>query len=391
MSAVALITDAILPAITQSDLIARAASVPSLPATPMDPTQQKQFLDKVKEVIEVREGRRGNGLDANITWRELFAHGVVDVNIDGQRVSGNPKTPVFIPRGVSEDFSVPPAPQNLTASGAFENIILSWTKPKFESYAYTEIWRSDTNNIGLASKIGSTTAAVYSDAVGGSVSVTKYYWIRFVNQNDVLGPYNASSGVAGTTSDDPSHMMQVLSDAYGTTSKAPFFQLDQPQTINGVLIPAGTYMKAAFIADATITNAKIKDAAIDDAKIDSLSATKINAGYLSADRIESGSFDAKIATIDAAKIKSGYLDVARIEDGTIDVAKIKSSIQSTNYVAGSAGWKINKSGSAEFNDATFRGTLDVSSADTGNRLVITSTRIEVWSGTTLRVQIGELI
>ena len=391
MGALSFITDVISPAISQSELLAKAAVVPSLPATPTDPAQQKQFLDKIKEVIEVREGRRGNGFDANITWRDLFAHGIVDLNIDGNRISGNPKTPVFVSRGRSEDFSVPPAPTGLTASGAFENIILAWTKPLFESYAYTEIWRSDTNNIGQAAKIGTTTAAIYSDTVGGTTSVTKYYWIRYVNQNDVSGPFNASQGVAGTTADDPAHMMQVLSDAFGTTSKAPFFQLDNPQNINGVDIPAGTYIKAAFIADATITNAKIKDAAIDNAKIDSLSATKINAGYLSADRIESGSLDAKIATIDAAKIKSGYLDMARIEDGTIGIAKIENSIQSSDYTAGSAGWKINKSGSAEFNNATFRGTLDVKSATTGNRLVITSTRIEVWSGTTLRVQIGELI
>lgn len=391
MSDFSVVTDAIAPLLSKTDLLGKEIVVPSLPAAPSDPAQQKQFLDKIKELIEVREGRRGNGIDSNITWRDLFSHGIVDVNIDGSRISGNPKTPVFVPRGVSEDYSVPPAPENLTASGAFENIILAWKKPLFPSYAYTEIWRSDTNNIANAALLGTTTAAVYSDTVGGTGAVTKYYWIRYVNENNVIGPYNASTGVAGTTSDDPAHMMQVLSDGYGTTSKAPFFQIDTPTTINGVTIPAGTYMKAAFIADATITNAKIKDAAVDNAKIANLDASKINAGYLSADRIEAGSLDAKTVTIDAAKIKTGYLDVARIQDGTIDIAKITNSIQSTDYSAGSAGWKINKSGSAEFNNATFRGTLDVKSASTGNRLVITSTRIEVWSGTTLRVQIGELI
>jgi hypothetical protein len=374
--------------IKEADLIGKGTTIPALPSAPSDPAQQKQFLDKIKEVLEVREGLRGNKLDSNITWRDLFSHGVVDVNVDGTRLSGAPKTPVFIPRGVSEDFSVPPAPTNLTANGAFENIILTWTNATFPSFAYTEIWRSDTDNLTTAAKIGTTTAAVYADAIKGVA--TKYYWIRFVNQNDVIGPFNRGAGTPGSTSDDPAHMMQVLSDAYGTTSQAPFFQIDTATTINGVSIPAGTYIKAAFIADATITNAKIKDAAVDNAKIANLDAAKINAGYLSADRIEAGSLDAKTVTIDAAKIKTGYLDVARIEDGTIGIAKIANSIQSTDYSAGSAGWKINKSGNAEFNNATFRGTLDVGGT-TGSRLVIKSNRIEVWDGNVLRVQLGELI
>jgi hypothetical protein len=86
--------------------------------------------------------------------------------------------------------------------------------------------------------------------------------------------------------------MEVLSDAYGTTSLAPFFQIDSPTVINGVTIPAGTYIKQAIIADATISRAKIQDLAVDNAKIDNLNATKINAGFLSADRIQAGSIDA---------------------------------------------------------------------------------------------------
>ena len=55
-------------------------------------------------------------------------------------------------------------------------------------------------------------------------------------------------------------------------------------------------------------------AAIGDAYIGNLNAAKITAGFLSADRIASGSLDAKIANIDAAVIKSGTIDNARIGD-----------------------------------------------------------------------------
>ncbi|HHE4670242.1 TPA: DUF1983 domain-containing protein [Escherichia coli] len=46
-----------------------------------------------------------------------------------------------------------------------------------------------------------------------------------------------------------------------------------------------------------------------------------------------------------------------IGDGTISNAKIGNYIQSNNYVAGSAGWKLNKAGDAEFNNVTVRGTV----------------------------------
>lgn len=44
-----------------------------------------------------------------------------------------------------------------------------------------------------------------------------------------------------------------------------------------------------------------------------------------------------------------------IQDGTITNAKIGNVIQSNNYSAGTAGWTINKNGSAEFNNVTVRG------------------------------------
>ena len=85
-----------------------------------------------------------------------------------------------------------------------------------------------------------------------------------------------------------------------------------------------------------------------------------------------------------------FLTQAMIEDASIDNAKIGNVIQSSNYSAGTAGWKIDKTGQIEANDATFRGTLDVSNAATGDRLKITSTKIEVFDGSTLRVKIGDL-
>lgn len=52
-----------------------------------------------------------------------------------------------------------------------------------------------------------------------------------------------------------------------------------------------------------------------------------------------------------------YLSSAIIGNATISFAKIANDIQSTNYQAGVSGWRLDKNGNAELNDATFRGTV----------------------------------
>ena len=80
-----------------------------------------------------------------------------------------------------------------------------------------------------------------------------------------------------------------------------------------------------------------------------------------------------------------------IADAAITNAKIGNVIQSSSYVAGSAGWRIDKTGAAEFNNATFRGTLDVKSSASGARTEIKNNFIKVYDASgVLRVQIGDL-
>ena len=99
---------------------------------------------------------------------------------------------------------------------------------------------------------------------------------------------------------------------------SPFFHRTAATVIDGVTVPAGTYMKAAYIHDATITNAKIGKLAVDDAKIANLSATKLTAG-------------------------------------TLDVGV---HIQSTGlHTDGTPKWKIDGDGLATLNNAVVRGTV----------------------------------
>ena len=96
---------------------------------------------------------------------------------------------------------------------------------------------------------------------------------------------------------------------------SPFYHLTVPTIIDGVTVPAGTYMKSAFIADASINNAKIGNAAIDDAKISNVSAGKISTGLLDSGRINTNTLvvkhiDVKSATSGArVEMKNTYIKV----------------------------------------------------------------------------------
>jgi hypothetical protein len=117
--------------------------------------------------------------------------------------------------------------------------------------------------------------------------------------------------------------------AWSTTPQnLPFVVQATPTTVNGEAVPAGVYIDAAYIKNGSITSARIGDAAIDDAKISDLSATKLTAG-----------------TIDASNI----------------------SISGTNSSA-----------------------LNISSASSGARTVYTSTGIQIFDASGLRVKIGQL-
>jgi hypothetical protein len=120
------------------------------------------------------------------------------------------------------------------------------------------------------------------------------------------------------------------------------------------------------IVDAAIVTAKIADLAVTNAKISN-------------------------ASISTAKIQTAAITTALIADAAITNAKIDDTIQSNSFSSGSAGWRIQKSGNAEFNDAVFRGSLNVRSGTSGARTEITNSVIKVYdSSGVLRVKIGDL-
>jgi hypothetical protein len=376
------------------------------------PQDLKAFINQVREAIDGRNG------DRLLSVNDLVSSGVV--------VPG-PGNTVLPPPGL---VGAPATPRNVQASGAIQNIIVTWDDPLYNGHSHAEVWGSSTNDLGAAVKIGMTPGAIFVDAVGPSVN--RYYWVRFVNVLGVVGAFNAVSGVLGQTGSDVAYLLDTLAgqiteselyndlngrideidggpggttgllskytikvdlaghvagygiaatDNNGTPTSSfgvradqfwiappstvsatapttnlyvgyvwidssvtpnitkyyngtgwqttqvkgaiPFVVQTSPTTVNGVAVPAGVYIDAAYIKNGTITTAKIGNAQIDDAKIVSLTAAKITAGEIS----------------------------------------VGNYIQSSGFISGSQGWRIHGNGVAEFAAASIRGQLVAAQID----------------------------
>lgn len=97
----------------------------------------------------------------------------------------------------------------------------------------------------------------------------------------------------------------------------PFVVQTTAQTVNGVSVPAGVYMDAAYINNVTALWGRF--------------------GTLVAD------------TIQATAISASQLTLG---DGTVG-----GTLKSSNFVTGSAGWRLQPNGTAEFSGVVVRGTV----------------------------------
>lgn len=190
----------------------KGTKVPAIKNIPAktDP-ELRATLDSMKEAQEVRLGRRGDPRDRAITLRELIDSGLAK-QLNSSPFDPNAGVPTldFIPNVPGGDLSIPPAPTGLEASGAFTEIIVSWNDAQYGNHAYTEVWRSRTDEIGGATLVTTTNSFIITDPVGYNQEY--YYWVRFVSTSNVSGPFNKTNGVKATTLEDIAAVMEQLSE-----------------------------------------------------------------------------------------------------------------------------------------------------------------------------------
>ncbi|MFM5692145.1 DUF1983 domain-containing protein [Aeromonas veronii] len=156
------------------------------------------------ENVELLTGLRGNKLDKAVTLRELTALGLATLRPGAGGIYVPGKNPDLFPTGV---YDKPHAPVNVQANGAFHTVVIDWDGPNYRGHAHAEVWRAETDSLPAATLVGTTSANVFSDAIGKGA--TFYYWVRFVNGKDDAGPFNAN-GVKAETSRDVQDILDEL-------------------------------------------------------------------------------------------------------------------------------------------------------------------------------------
>lgn len=186
-------------------------------------SETKSFLGSLKEAVEVRLGRRGDPIDRAVTLRELIDSGLA-TQLAQAPFNSNTGATGFGPIGEKPgNVVVPPAPTVLTAEGLFTDALLSWNQSTnaapYGNHAFTEIWRSQAEDLSSAVLVGTTNAFIYTDK-GLEYNRTYYYWVRFVSDTNTPGSY--SNMASATTIENISATMAALSESI---SSMPGFNL----------------------------------------------------------------------------------------------------------------------------------------------------------------------
>ena len=170
-------------------------------------------LTAIQEALAVRLGQRGDPKDRAVTLRELIDSGLAT---DLAQSPYNPNTGAtgFAAIGAGPaNVIVPPAPTSLTADGVFTKVLLAWNQSTnaapYGNHAFTEIWRSQAEDLSSAVLVGTTNAFIYTDE-GVDYGSTHYYWVRFVSDTNTPGPY--SNMASGTTIENIAATMTALSE-----------------------------------------------------------------------------------------------------------------------------------------------------------------------------------
>jgi hypothetical protein len=334
-----------------------------------------KIVDAIREAVQTYMGLQGDKLDRGVTVRDLASAGLIDVSktyLMGQ--SRNPiggiNTIITSPGGggnviipgvtYEPDLTPPPTPSGFEVSAAVSSIFIECAPQ-----TYTEGHGHAVTNVYGAKRTGPA-VPTFSDAVlltsfAGTVhayptdpATTYHLWIKWQTKDGVesAAPAGGTNGLVATTAQDVRTLINALTQAatnssaqyskfavragmfYVTNDAAPdgtplFSVVSAPITVGGVVVPAGVYFSDGWIQNGTITNLKVANGAIDNLKIANVSADKLTAGSIA----------------------------------------VGQYVQSTGYVAGVSGWRINGLGNVEFNNAIFRGQAFIGNGSVGGILI----------------------
>lgn len=307
----------------------------------LPPVTATNFLDRMRENMRIMTGHTGSDAQrAEIGLGLLRGGGSALGNLLGG-LGGDD--------GTEPDLTPPPTPSGVVVTAGITSLIFEHDPP-----VYTQGHGHDRTIVYGAIYSGTGPLPTFASAVEitqfqGTVyahpttPATEWHlWLKWKTRDGVVSaaPAGGTNGFVATTGQDVRLLLDALTKAAanpaapyskyavraglfyiasdtGPTDAPLFSVVTAPITVNGVAVPTGVYMNDLFVMNGTITNAKIGNAAIDDAKVANMSVSKLIAGSIA----------------------------------------VGQYAQSTGYVPGSAGWRINGDGSAEFSNVVVRNSV----------------------------------
>lgn len=308
------------------------------------------FDARVREALQTGLGKIGSGLDRFVTLRDLDAAGMIALRPGWKPgVGGNPIGGPGPNVDGGKDLRSPPEPTGFSAVAAFSNLFIECDPQTYtmgHGHGESVLYGVNTTAGGplptFANAVELATFAGTTFAYPVNPAQTYRLWLKWKTRDGVESatPAGGINGIEVKSGIDVDTAIKALTDAaenpaspYGklslradqiyavdsaTGTNTGIFQIvTAPITNNGVTVPVGVYVRDLYVQNGAITNAKIGNLAVDNAKISNVSVSKLTAGSIA----------------------------------------VGQYAQSTGYVSGSAGWRIDGNGNAEFSNAIVRGTV----------------------------------
>ena len=210
------------------------------------------------------------------------------------------------------------------------------------------------SNAITAGKIAAN-AVTANKILAGSIGVSQLAANSVTANAIAANSVNTSELVSGSVVADT-----IASSAISTDKLAA-------NSINASKLQANSVTASQIVAG-TITSSELNTGQVfaDSAVVGQIQASAITTAAIVAtignfQFIQSDNINSNAITAGKLAASNVVTNSAQISDGIITNAKIGGVIQSTNYSAGSAGWRINKTGSAEFNGVVISRQLLVDS------------------------------
>lgn len=267
------------------------------------------------------------------------------------------------------DVTAPNLPTDISATGHFRYITVSWTNPADSDLNYVEVYENTTNTSAGATLVGISSGDNYVRTNLG-LEQTLYYFLKAVDYSGNKSDF--TTGVSATTTylDDPDFEngiytlfkdqgLYAIRDVTGLPASGAFTGEKVFNRTDGILyewngsvwikviaepdtfiasdkIIANTITGGLLATSGIITNsAQINDAVITNANISDLSASKINAGTISVDYLPGLVYQDRNFNSTAYTITSGSVLVARVNSFLYSGGDLL--ITYTNNAAGSFG------------------------------------------------------